>query len=191
MMVGLVRPSHYMNLFIRVALSWFAWMAISPAWAQQGTVPIHNFFFTNRVDTRALPLAQAIKTVQGNGRRTLYVVTDPDCKYCRQLEGALSQLKNVTIYRFEYPLTQLHPNAANIAKQIWCAPDRAQAWDAYEAHRTKPANDGRCANPIDDNIRLAARLDIEGTPSLISSDGRRHAGTLSLDRLEQFVDGTP
>jgi thioredoxin-related protein len=77
------------------------------------------------VNVRDLPLQDAIKTIQGNGKRTVYVVTDPDCRYCRQLDSELTQIKNVTIYRFEDPLTELHPNAANIAKQIWCAPDRS------------------------------------------------------------------
>jgi len=186
-----------MYLFKRLALALFALGAISLAWAHppaahaeaiaftQGFTPS----FTDRIDVKALPLAQAIKTVQGNGRRTVYIVTDPDCRYCRDLEGKLSQIKNVTIYRFEYPITQLHPNAANIAKQIWCAPDRAGAWDAYAKHRSVPGNLGICANPIEANIELAARLGIQGTPALISGDGRLQAGTMSLDALEQFIDG--
>lgn len=189
-----------MNRSTRLAIFLIALVAISSARAQapaaqaqslsltqtmEGFVPS----FTNRVDLQLLPLAHAIKTVQGNGRRTVYVFTDPDCRYCRALEAELVQVKNVTIYRFEYPLTQLHPNAANIAKQIWCAPDRAQAWNAYEQHRSTPDNRGVCANPIDDNTQMAARLNIEGTPTLISSEGRLHAGTMSLDELEVFIGG--
>jgi len=205
-----------MNLFIRFALATFAVTAFSPAWSQAPAAPAHSAspatspatssatssatlrqtiqsfvpVFSGRVDVQALPLSQAIKTVQGTGQRTVYIVTDPDCKYCRKLEVALSQIKDVTIYRFEYPLTELHPNAANIAKQIWCAPDRSQAWEVYENQHLTPANNGLCANPIDANIALAARLGIEGTPYIISSNGRMNAGTLSAEGLEKFIDGT-
>jgi hypothetical protein len=203
-----------MNLLTRFALvsvATLAATALFPAWAQTAapaqSAPsanssatasatlrqtIESFIpvFSGRVDVRALPLSQAIKTVQGHAQRTVYIVTDPDCKYCKRLEAALSQIKNLTIYRFEYPLTSLHPNAANIAKQIWCAPDRSQAWEAYENRHIAPANTGTCANPIDANIALAARLGIEGTPYIISSDGRMNAGTLSVEALEKFIDGT-
>jgi len=191
-------PTKTMNLLTRLAI---AFLAISPVWAQSSalsqktsssTQAMQGFssFFTARIDVKTLPLAQAIKTVQGNGRRTVYVITDPDCRYCRDLDGALRQVNNVTIYRFEYPLTQLHPNAANIAKQIWCAPDRSQAWEAYAISHQRPSNGGTCANPIDDNIDLATRLGLQGTPDVISGDGRLHEGTMSRDALEKFIDAS-
>jgi len=143
----------------------------------------------SRVNPAQLPLAHAIKTVQGKGQRTLYVLTDPDCPYCRQLEHTLTQLKNVTIYRFEYPITSLHPNASEVARRIWCASNPSAAWDAYEAHHTVPTDNGTCANPIAANIALASRLGLHGTPDLIAGDGRVHEGMMSLDQLETFLGG--
>ncbi len=143
----------------------------------------------SQVNVAQLPLVNAIKTVQGNGRRTLYVFTDPDCPYCRQLEHALAQLKNVTIYRFEYPLASLHPNATEVAQRIWCAPNRAAAWDAYEANHALPADNGTCANPIAANVAMASSLGLDGTPDLIAANGRVHEGMMSLDDLEHFVGG--
>lgn len=142
-----------------------------------------------QVDVAKLPLANAIKTVQGNGRRTVYVLTDPDCRYCRELEHTLAQLKNVTIYRFEYPLAGLHPNATEVSRRIWCAPNRAGAWDAYEANHTLPADADTCANPIAANVMLASRLGLNGTPDLINDQGQVHEGMMSLDELEHFVGG--
>jgi hypothetical protein len=141
------------------------------------------------VDVARLPLANAIKTVQGNGRRTVYVLTDPDCRYCRELEHALAQLTNVTIYRFEYPLAGLHPNATEVARRIWCAPNRAGAWDTYEANHALPADGDTCANPIAANVALASRLGLNGTPDLINAHGQVHEGMMSLDELEHFVGG--
>jgi protein-disulfide isomerase len=42
-----------------------------------------------RVDFAALPLADAIKTVRGNGRRVLAVFSDPDCPYCQHSKRSL------------------------------------------------------------------------------------------------------
>src|SRR5574343_270426 len=82
-----------------------------------------------KVDFGSLPLNQSIKVVKGNGSRKLVVFSDPDCPYCKQLEQqGLIGLNDVTIYTFLYPLQDLHPDAANQAKAIWCAPDRTRAW---------------------------------------------------------------
>lgn len=83
-----------------------------------------------KLDVKQLDLRDAIKL--GSGSRKLYVFDDPDCPFCRRLEGALDQLHDVTIYIFPFPLTELHPNAAGVAEAIWCQRDRAQAWREYQ-----------------------------------------------------------
>ena len=59
----------------------------------------------------ALPLADAIKTVRGDGRRVLAVFSDPDCPYCHELEVQLAALDDATVYTFLLPLAALHPQA--------------------------------------------------------------------------------
>ena len=43
------------------------------------------------VDFASLPLQHAIKSVHGQGRRTLAVFSDPDCPYCKKLEQELAK----------------------------------------------------------------------------------------------------
>ena len=57
-----------------------------------------------RVDFASLPFDHAIMTVQGNGSRKLAVFADPYCPYCRTLERRLSELSDVTIYTFLFPI---------------------------------------------------------------------------------------
>jgi hypothetical protein len=64
-----------------------------------------------RIDFDALPLADAMKEVRGNGSRVLAIFSDPDCPYCQKLETDLRTLTNVTIYTFLMPLVSLHPAA--------------------------------------------------------------------------------
>ena len=141
------------------------------------------------VDTKTLPLADAIKTVKGKGQRVLYVFSDPDCPYCKQLEQTLAKLDDVTIYTFAFPLASLHPDAARKAEAVWCAPDRSKAWEALMLRNEVPANPGKCDNPIARNVALGQSLNINGTPTLISADGRKQAGALAEATINAFMAG--
>lgn len=131
-----------------------------------------------------LPFDQAIEFKSGNASRKLAVFSDPDCPYCQQLELELARLDDVTIYIFPFPLTQLHPNAATIAHKIWCASDRATAWHDYLIQKTEPNNAGDCENPIEDNIKLGQSLNVQGTPTLILSNGELITGIGSAEGIE-------
>ena len=140
------------------------------------------------IDIKSLPLKQAIKQVKGDGSRTLYIFTDPDCPYCKKLEQSLSQVNNVTLYIFPYPITSSHPNAANISKKIWCAKQPYQAWQDYLLNGISPEGASSCANPIDANIALARKLNISGTPTLFLGNGYRIEGAVSAEQLEQLLE---
>lgn len=143
----------------------------------------------SKIDIGQLPVGDAIKTVKGNGARTLYVFSDPECPYCKQLEQNLADLSNVTIYTFLFPLEGLHPKAKGKAVAIWCAQDRAGAWQALMQKGVEPQAQGAdCANPVDRNIVLAGRFGITGTPTLIAADGRKLPGAASADRIAQWLD---
>lgn len=144
----------------------------------------------NKIDVSALPLADAIKTVKGDGSRTLYVFSDPDCPFCQRLEReTMPKLDNVTIYTFLYPLEALHPQAPEKARRIWCAKDRNEAYLAYMEKGTLPGNDGKCANPVDRNVQLGNRLGINGTPTIILGDGTMVPGFVPASELERRLSG--
>ena len=68
----------------------------------------------------SLPLDLAFKSVKGNGKRTLAVFSDPRCPYCKRLEKTLTEITDVTVYTFLYPILG---GSESLAKAIWCAPD--------------------------------------------------------------------
>ncbi len=80
-----------------------------------------------KVDFKSLPLDQAIRIVRGDGSRRLVTFEDPNCGYCKKLYRDLAGLKNVTIYTFLYPI--LSQDSFDKSKAVWCAKDRARAWD--------------------------------------------------------------
>jgi len=135
----------------------------------------------------SLPLDQAIKIVQGNGKRRLAVFSDPDCPYCRKVEIELAKLKDVTLYMFPYPLP-MHPDAGRKSRLVWCSRDRAAAWrDMMLNNRLPEGVKSDCDNPVDENLALGRRLRIDGTPALIFADGRRLPGYAEAERIEAML----
>lgn len=147
----------------------------------------------NKIDVSALPLSDAIKTVKGDGSRKLYVFSDPDCPFCQRLEReTMPKLDNVTIYTFLYPLEELHPDAKRKAETIWCAEDRAKAWDDFMKSGKLPDRVTRCDNPVERNIRLGGSLGINGTPTIIMGDGEMVPGFVPASELERrLAAGAP
>lgn len=132
-------------------------------------------------------LGQAFVRTKGNGSRVIALFSDPDCPYCKKLEAQLERLDNVTIYTFMYPLVSLHPEAKGKAISIWCATDKTTAWDAWINHAVLPSAKD-CTNPISSNIQLGERMGITGTPTMISTDGRKLAGAVSAERINSWLD---
>ncbi|WP_181146939.1 DsbC family protein [Burkholderia multivorans] len=129
----------------------------------------------------------AIKTVRGNGKRVLYVFSDPDCSYCKKLEHTLRQVENVTIYTFLYPLEGLHPQATEHARGIWCSNDRSAAWQSWMLGNVQPAANDQCSAPIAQNRALGLALGLRGTPTLFNAGGRMAAGAVSAQSIEALL----
>ena len=140
-----------------------------------------------RVKFDALPFEDAIKIVKGDGSRKLAVFEDPDCPFCKQVEANIAQLNNYTLYVFLYPIEQLHADAVNKSKKVWCAKDRSKAWLDLMLKNQVPQNKGDCANPVARNIDLAAQLRISGTPAVIFEDGRLIPGAIPKEQIEKLM----
>jgi len=138
----------------------------------------------NKVAWDSLPLDLAIKKVKGDGSRKLAVFADADCPFCKRLEADMKGLDNVTIYTFLFPIDSLHPEAAKKSAQIWCAPDRAKAWDDWFESGKLPDNKGDCPTPIAQTAKLGEKYRVNATPTLIFADGSVTPGALPLAQLE-------
>jgi thiol:disulfide interchange protein DsbC len=130
----------------------------------------------------SLPLGDALKFVQGNGSRALYVFSDPGCSFCRRLEPELAKLQDVTIHTFVIPF-----QGRQLPQSVLCAADPSKAWHALmldgDASGLSPRAD--CASPLDRNLELARQLGVSGTPTLFYADGSRTAGYVPLSEIER------
>lgn len=141
-----------------------------------------------KIDFSTLPLNQAIKVVKGNGSRKLVVFSDVDCPFCKRLErNELSNINDVTIYTFLYPIEQLHPDAANKSKLIWCAKDRVKAWEDWILRDQLPNSAGSCDVPLEKVGDLARKIGVTSTPTLIFSDGKRMLGAQPYKEIERML----
>lgn len=131
-----------------------------------------------------LPLNQAIKQVRGDGKRVLATFEDPNCGYCKRLARELLTLDNVTVYVFLYPI--LSEDSVRKSKQIWCAPDRAKAWNDWMVDGKTPSGRDDCdTSAVTRNRDYGRRLNISGTPTIFFGDGERVPGAIPIARIEQ------
>jgi len=137
----------------------------------------------NRIKWTELNLANAIKTVRGNGSRQLAVFSDPNCGYCKRLEKSMQQLDNVTIYTYLIPI--LSPDSTQKSKQIWCAADPYKAYIDWMINGINPSGKGDCATPLDKNLAFAKTYGITGTPTLFFTDGSRFPGAVQITDIEK------
>lgn len=134
-----------------------------------------------RVDPSALPLENAIP--MGQGKRKLYVFTDPQCHFCFQLHEELKQIKDLQTFFFLYPLT---PASYEKAKAIWCSQDKLKALE--ETYKGEELRSPTCnTGPIDKNMQLGKRLLVESTPTLLFQNGKVAEGYTPSDTLENLL----
>ena len=138
------------------------------------------------VDWKSLPLDRAVVYRKGDGSRRIAVFSDPDCPFCRKLEGEIAGLDNLTVYTFLLPIRELHPDAARKAHAVWCAKDRGRAWlDLMLLEREPEPAAAGCTAPLEEIAALAKRMRINGTPGLVFENGRVVPGLINRVQIEQ------
>ncbi|MDR1461723.1 MAG: DsbC family protein [Azoarcus sp.] len=134
-----------------------------------------------------LPLELAIKQVRGNGKRVFVTFEDPNCGYCKRLAKEMLHLDNVTLYTFLMPI--LSEDSLEKSRRIWCAADRAKAWNDWMIDGKTPEGDGGCdTTAVRKTVALGQKMKITGTPTLFFTDGTRIPGAAPLAQIEERLD---
>ena len=132
---------------------------------------------------------QAIKRVRGTGKRVIYTFEDPNCGYCKQLQRELTKISDVTVYTFLMPI--LSQDSVEKSRVIWCAKDRAKAWDDVMLRGMALQGEAKCETPLEKNMALAKRFRINGTPAIFFADGSMNGGYMPAEQLEQALNSVP
>ncbi len=139
------------------------------------------------VDYKKLPFDIAFKEVKGNGKRQMVIFTDPNCGYCKKLEGELQSISNVTIYRLMYPLFE---GSDVKVRNVWCSKNRTKTWTDMLLNGViaPAATDPKCTYPIAKAMESGQNLHINGTPAMIFSDGTLVPGALPANEIEKLLN---
>lgn len=127
-------------------------------------------------------------------KHRITVFTDVDCAYCRLLHSQLDAFMDAGIevrYLF-FPLDGPGSKAYKKAKAVWCSEDRKAALTRAKQGKSIGKNSD-CENPVDEQFKLAwDTLELRGTPSLITEDGRLLRLTQPVSTvIDQITAPTP
>jgi thiol:disulfide interchange protein DsbC len=138
---------------------------------------------------KALPLEKALKI--GSGPHKVIEITDPDCSFCRKASDYLATRKDVTRYVFLYPLS-MHPNAEAKIRYVFCAKDRAKAYEEamtgkLDEMKFKPCDDAKVTELVKTLKEIGSKIGIEGigTP-LFVIDGQVVRGA-NMPEIEKIL----
>ena len=133
----------------------------------------------------SLPIKDAFTLVRGNGQRKMAVFEDPNCGYCKRFERDLQKVSDVTVYMFLYPI--LSPDSTDKSKNVWCAKDKAKAWQDMMV-RDMPVPKATCdSTAIDRTLEFGRKHKITGTPTLFFANGSRVPGAINTQQIEKYL----
>lgn len=125
-------------------------------------------------------------------KRSITVLTDIDCDYCRLLEQDRSALNamGVEVRYLFYPRDGVDTASWNKAVSVWCAKDQKTAFTA--AMQGKPVKPLKCdAAPVTAGYEFGRLLGIDGTPAIITDRGKMIAGYIPIDAMADMLGVEP
>jgi thiol:disulfide interchange protein DsbC len=142
-----------------------------------------------KVDPATIPLDDALVMGDKEAKYKVIVFTDPDCPYCEKLHQEIKKVvakrQDIAFFIKMYPLP-MHKGAYEKAKAIVCEKSMALLDDAFAK---KPLPEAKCASTaVDDNLKLAEKLGIRGTPAIIMPNGIITPGSRDADALIELIE---
>ena len=118
----------------------------------------------------AAPIDTARSITIGNGSKTVFEFTDPDCPFCRKASKYFETRSDVTRHIFFYPLPR-HPRAKEKARFILSMPDKARAYHDVMSGKMDAApqlaSTPEGAKLQEDQLEIAKKNKIDSTPTFI------------------------
>jgi thiol:disulfide interchange protein DsbC len=143
----------------------------------------------NRVDVSSIPLKDAIVVGSRSAKKKVIVLTDPTCPYCVKLHAeikkAVEKDPEVAFYVMPYPRNKNDKATYRKCLAVVCGKTVKLLDDAYEG-KELPAPSCK-SSAVDETMKLADRLKIQGTPTMILPDGRLVSGYMEAEALLALI----
>jgi thiol:disulfide interchange protein DsbC len=139
----------------------------------------------NRVDVASISLKDAIRVGSPSAKKKVIVLSDPTCPYCVKLHGeirkAAAKDTDVAFLVMPYPRNGNDKATYQKCLAVVCSKSEKLLDDAFAGKELPPPS---CeTDAVDETMRLAERLKIEGTPTMILPDGRMISGYMEAEAL--------
>ena len=139
----------------------------------------------NRVDVSTIPLEDAIVVGSRSAKKKVLVLTDPTCPYCVKLHAeikkAVAKDPEVAFYVMPYPRNRNDKATYARCLSVVCSKSEKLLDDAFTGKEVPAA---ACkSDAVDETMKLADRLKIQGTPTMILPDGRMISGSMEAGAL--------
>lgn len=144
-----------------------------------------------KADLDKIPLANSIVMGKPDGKKRMFVFTDPDCPFCGKLHVELKKLvsmePDLTIYIKMYPL-DMHPGAYDKARVILGSGSLDLLEKAFAGGKLPAPGEKDPKEPVDKSIELGTALGVDGTPAMILPNGRMVAGTMEAAKIRGLMN---
>lgn len=140
----------------------------------------------NPVALDQIPLDDALLLGKADAATQVIVFTDPHCPFCSKLHQVMIEaVKDNPELAFQIKLLALKPSSRSLAKTIICNHSREQLDKAFSGVTLPTVECDTTA--VDDNLALAKKLGIRGTPTLILPNGQIAPGYRPLKQLLELI----
>jgi thiol:disulfide interchange protein DsbC len=145
----------------------------------------------NRVDVASIPVKDAVRIGSKAAKKAVIVLTDPTCPHCVKLHGELKKAaakdKDVAFLVMPYPRNRNDKATYRNCLAVVCSKSEKMLDEAY-AGKELPAPSCE-SDAVNDTMKLADRLKIEGTPTMILPNGRMVSGYMEAEALLSLLNG--
>lgn len=143
----------------------------------------------NKIDASQIPLGDAVVIGNANAPHKVIIFDDPECPFCIKLHAEVKKViqsrPDIAFFVKMYPLA-IHPKAKDKAKAIVCERSAQLLEDSFAGKELPPA---KCeSDQVEQNIKLAEKLGIGSTPTLVFLDGRVVPGYKTAEKIIDLVD---
>lgn len=143
----------------------------------------------SRVDVSGIPLDNALVVGDPKAAKRIIVFSDPDCHYCGMLHAEAKKVvakdPKVAFFVKLYSRTN-SASSARKALAVICSGSEKLLDDAYAG---KPLPEPQCKTTVvEETFRLAEKLGIRGTPTMVLPDGRVARGYRDADSIIRLLE---
>ena len=143
-----------------------------------------------RLDPATLKSEGSIVMGNPQGKKKLFVFTDPECPFCAKMHLELKKLvalePDLAIYIKMYPL-KMHPRAYDKARVILGGKSLSLLEKSFAGGKLPAPGARDTRKAVDESMRYAESVGINATPTLVLSDGRILPGVKDAEAMRKLL----